>query len=80
MIAAILIGLAIIFAGYVLFRHAAGVETAIYALHRSLGVIPLRWLDAMRRFNIVSLRVVAVLWIALGGAALVLTFTKFVPE
>ena len=80
MIAGILIGLGIIVAGGLLLRHVVGVEASIRAMHQSLGVIPVRWLNAMRGFNIISLRVVAVLWIALGGAALVLTFTKFVPE
>lgn len=80
MIAALLIGLGIIAAGGLLLRHAVGVEASIRAVHQSLGVVPVRWLEAMRRFNIISLRIVAILWIALGGVALVLTFTQFVSE
>ena len=80
MIAGILIGLVIVVAGGLLLRHADGVGSSIRAVHQSLGVVPVRWLEAMHRFNILSLRVVAALWIALGGAALVLTFTKFVSE
>jgi hypothetical protein len=80
MIVGILIGLIGIILGGLMYRHVVALENRMHEFNRGAGFIPTKVLDAMRPFNLFSLRAVALWWIAIGGLAIVLTTYKLVSE
>lgn len=81
-IAAILIGSGVLVLAYLLYTRAKAVSDFMHRCRNSTRVRFPAWVagPAMQRFDIVSLRIVAIFWMLLGAALVLSTIFKFVSE